>query len=162
MLTHGQTVHPSPRHRSKQPRSLTVSSDPRDVGRPLPLSGLCFPAGRRTVGQRHCQAPTVILWLSRSPAQSGHQYPFFLEGLGDSLWIQVRGLPTRGRLYHHLLSRSDPCNLLNDSGHASLPTFPGLSFPNCQTRRLEEAICHRPSGPDFQRRPSGCRGWGMG
>lgn len=40
------------------------------------------------------------------------------------------------------------------------PPSLGLNFPSCQMRKLEEAICHIPSGPDLRRRLSWC--WGMG
>ena len=97
-FTHGPTYF-SPPHTNwvrNSPAAQSLAQIPRGVGKPLPLSGPLFPhLGSEQLDRVICQALTVILWLSRSPAQSGHQHPFFLEGLRDSLWIQVHGISDR-------------------------------------------------------------------
>lgn len=89
----------------KQPCSLMTGRMPSDVGKPLPAVGLCLPTG--AVSSRtgfSVRSSLVVPWLYRSPAQSGHQHPFFLEGLRDPLWIQVRGISLGDTPYCHPFS----------------------------------------------------------
>lgn len=73
-----------------------VSSDPsghRDGGKSLPLSGPLFPQlSSEPLGRSPTGPQSVILWLSRSPAQPALQCSFLLEGLRRALWVQVSGI----------------------------------------------------------------------